>query len=171
MEGVHTKEEKLAGLQQVIDDQRELIRQYYDKRVERVPQVFIPYKEVLEIMESGLRVPDDVTLMWCDDNYGYMTRLSDVEQQKRSGGGGVYYHLSYWGRPHDYLWLTTTQPGLIYNEKKAAYYHNCSRVWIVNVHDEKEAAYDLDGHGLGYGQDRTNNTQSALGALAMHAVW
>lgn len=144
MEGVHTKEEKLAGLQQVIDDQRELIRQYYDKRVERVPQVFIPYKEVLEIMESGLRVPDDVTLMWCDDNYGYMTRLSDVEQQKRSGGGGVYYHLSYWGRPHDYLWLTTTQPGLIYNEMKAAYDHNCRRVWIVNVHDVKVAAYDLE---------------------------
>ena len=98
MEGVHTKKEKLEGLQQVIDDQRELIRKYYDKNVEKVPQVFIPYKEVLEILESGLKVPDDVTLMWCDDNYGYMTRLSDNEQQKRQGGGGVYYHLSYWAR-------------------------------------------------------------------------
>lgn len=144
MEGVKTKEEKLEGLQQVIDDQRELIRKYYDKHVEKVPQVFIPYKEVLEIMESGLRVPDDVTLMWCDDNYGYMTRLSDAEQQKRSGGGGVYYHLSYWGRPHDYLWLTTTQPGLIYSEMKAAYDHNCRKLWIVNVHDPKVAAYDLE---------------------------
>ena len=94
MEGVKTKKEKLEGLQQVIDDQRELIRKYYDKNVEKVPQVFIPYKEVLEILESGLQVPDDVTLMWCDDNYGYMTRLSDAEQQKRKGGGGVYYHLS-----------------------------------------------------------------------------
>ena len=144
MEGVKTKEEKLEGLQQVIDDQRELIRKYYDKHVEKVPQVFIPYKEVLEIMENGLRVPDDVTLMWCDDNYGYMTRLSDAEQQKRSGGGGVYYHLSYWGRPHDYLWLNTTQPGLIYNEMKAAYDHNCRKLWIVNVHDPKVAAYDLE---------------------------
>nr|MCR5680749.1 glycosyl hydrolase 115 family protein [Prevotella sp.] len=116
MEGVHTKQEKLDGLQQVIDDQRQLIRKYYNKDVEKVPQVFIPYKEVLEIMESGLSVPDDVTLMWCDDNYGYLTRLPDAEQQKRSGGGGVYYHLSYWGRPHDYLWLTTTLPGLIYSE-------------------------------------------------------
>ena len=70
MEGVRTKQEKLNGLQQVIDDQRELIRKYYDRNVEKVPQVFIPYKEVLEILESGLRVPDDVTLMWCDDNYG-----------------------------------------------------------------------------------------------------
>ena len=144
MEGVKTKQEKLEGLQQVIDDQRELIRKYYNKEVERVPQVFIPYKEVLEIMESGLRVPDDVTLMWCDDNYGYMTRLSDAEQQKRSGGGGVYYHLSYWGRPHDYLWLTTTQPGLVYSEMKAAYDHNCRKLWIVNVHDPKVAAYDLE---------------------------
>ena len=144
MEGVKTKQEKLEGLQQVIDDQRELIRKYYNKNVEQVPQVFIPYKEVLEILESGLRVPDDVTLMWCDDNYGYMTRLSDAEQQKRSGGGGVYYHLSYWGRPHDYLWLTTTQPGLIYSEMKAAYDHNCRRLWIANVHDPKVAAYDLE---------------------------
>ena len=144
MEGVRTKEEKLNGLQQVIDDQRELIRKYYRKDVERVPQVFIPYKEVLEIYENGLRVPDDVTLMWCDDNYGYMTRLSDAEQQKRQGGGGVYYHLSYWGRPHDYMWLTTTQPGLVYSEMKAAYDHNCRKLWIVNVHDPKVAAYDLE---------------------------
>ena len=165
MEGVHTKKEKLEGLQQVINDQRELISKYYlgkgqehrshksyrsrrsyktYKSIEQVPQVFIPYKEVLEIMESGLQVPDDVTLMWCDDNYGYMTRLSDAEQQKRSGGGGVYYHLSYWGRPHDYMWLTTTQPGLVYSEMKAAYDHNCRKLWIVNVHDPKVAAYDLE---------------------------
>ena len=144
MEGVKTPEEKLRALQQVIDDQRELLRKYYNKKVEQVPQVFIPYKEVLEIMESGLRVPDDVTLMWCDDNYGNLTRLPDATQQRRSGGGGVYYHLSYWGRPHDYLWLTTTQPGLIYSEMRAAYDHNCRRLWIANVHDPKVAAYDLE---------------------------
>ena len=144
MEGVKTSQEKLDALQQVIDDQRELIRKHFRSDVENVPQVFIPYKEVLEIYESGLRVPDDVTLMWCDDNYGYMTRLSDAEQQKRSGGGGVYYHLSYWGRPHDYLWLTTTQPGLLYNEMRTAYDHNCRKLWIVNVHDPKAAAYDLE---------------------------
>ena len=147
MEGVKTKEEKLNGLQQVIDDQRKLLKKYYlskSQKIEDVPQVFIPYKEVLEIMESGLKVPEDVTLMWCDDNYGYMTRLSDEEQQRRAGGGGVYYHLSYWGRPHDYIWLTTTQPGLIYNEMKAAYDHNCRKLWIVNVHDPKVAAYDLE---------------------------
>ena len=97
-----------------------------------------------EKLNGLLRVPDDVTLMWCDDNYGYLTRLPDAEQQKRKGGGGVYYHLSYWGRPHDYLWLTTTQPGLIYTEMKAAYDHNCRKLWIANVHDPKVAAYDLE---------------------------
>lgn len=143
MEGVKTPKEKLEGLQAVIDSQRELIAKHYSKNVEKVPQVFIPYKEVLDIYESGLRVPEDVTLMWCDDNYGYMTRLSDAEQQKRVGGGGVYYHLSYWGRPHDHLWLTTMQPGLIYNELKTAYDYNARKLWIANVHDPKVAAYDL----------------------------
>ena len=143
MEGVKTADEKLRGLQMVIDDQRELIRKYYDKNVEQVPQVFIPYKEVLEILERGLRVPDDVMLMWCDDNYGYLTRLSDDRQQLRKGGAGIYYHLSYWGRPHDHLWLTTTQPGLIYSEMREAYDHQARRLWIANVHDPKVAAYDL----------------------------
>lgn len=143
MEGVKTAKEKFDGLQSVIDSQRELIRHYYSKDVENVPQVFIPYKEVLEIYEQGLKVPEDVTLMWCDDNYGYMTRLSDKQQQQRKGGAGVYYHLSYWGRPHSYLWLTTTSPGLVYNELKEAYDHNARKLWIINVHDPKVAAYDL----------------------------
>ena len=167
MEGVKTKQEKLDGLQQVIDDQRQLIRRYYHQDVEHVPQVFIPYKEVLEIMESGLRVPEDVTLMWCDDNYGYLTRLPDADQQRRRGGGGVYYHLSYWGRPHDHLWLTTTQPGLIYSEMKTAYDHNCRRLWIANVHDPKVAAYDLELF-LDMAWDINGVTPSALDAHLEH---
>lgn len=144
MEGVKTMKEQKEALQQVIYDQRKLLKQYVSPNIEQIPQQFVPYKEVLQIYENGLDVPDDVMLTWCDDNYGYMTRLSDAEQQKRSGGAGVYYHLSYWGRPHDYLWLTTTQPGLIYNEMREAYNHNARRLWIVNVHDLKPAAYDLE---------------------------
>lgn len=144
MEGVKTMKEKVNALQQVINDQRSLLSQYVNRDVTKIPQVFVPYKEVLDIMENGLEVPEDITLMWCDDNYGYMTRLSNEMQQKRSGGSGVYYHLSYWGRPHDYMWLCTTQPGLIYNEMKQAYDHNAREVWIVNVHDLKPAAYDLE---------------------------
>ena len=143
MEGVKTMQEKFDGLQQVINDQQELIRKHLGDPAKQT-QVFIPYKEVLDIYNMGLKVPDYVTLMWCDDNYGYLTRLPDANEQKRSGGGGIYYHLSYWGRPHDHLWLTTTQPGLIYQEMKAAYDHNVRKIWIVNVHDPKVASYDLE---------------------------
>lgn len=143
MEGVKTKEEKLNALQQVIDDQQMLLDEYIGNAAGQV-QVFVPYKEVLDLYESGLEVPDHVTLMWCDDNYGYMTRLSDEDEQTRGGGGGVYYHLSYWGRPHDYLWLATTQPGLIYNEMLNAYNHGVRKLWIANVHDPKVAAYDME---------------------------
>jgi len=144
MEGPKNLEEQTYWLQKVIDDQREMLGTYVSADVERVPQVFVPYKEVLEVYENGLRVPDDVTLIWCDDNYGYLTRLPDAEQQARKGGSGVYYHMSYWGRPHDYLWLTTTQPGLIYQEMSEAYRHGARRQWIVNVHDVKVASYDLE---------------------------
>ena len=143
MEGVKTMQEKFDGLQQVILDQQELIRKHLGAP-DRQMQVFVPYKEVLDIYNMGLVVPDYVTLMWCDDNYGYLTRLPDAKEQKRSGGGGIYYHLSYWGRPHDYLWLTTTQPGLIYEEMKAAYDHHVRKLWIANVHDPKVAGYDLE---------------------------
>ena len=143
MEGYHTEQEKFEGLQQVINDQQELLRKYIGDPSKEM-QVFVPYKEVLQLYEKGLQAPDYVTLMWCDDNYGYMTRLSNTEEQYRKGGGGVYYHLSYWGRPHDYLWLTTTQPGLIYNEMREAFDHNCRKLWIANVHDPKVAGYDLE---------------------------
>ena len=143
MEGAKTMEQKFDGLQRVINDQQELIAKHIGEPASQT-QIFIPYKEVLQIYEKGLKVPEYVTLMWCDDNYGYLTRLSDDEEQKRIGGAGIYYHLSYWGRPHDYLWLTTTQPGLIYNEMRTAYDHNARKLWIVNVHDPKVAGYGLE---------------------------
>lgn len=143
MEGAKTMEQKFDGLQRVINDQQELIANHIGEPASQT-QIFIPYKEVLQIYEKGLKVPEYVTLMWCDDNYGYLTRLSDDEEQKRIGGAGIYYHLSYWGRPHDYLWLTTTLPGLIYNEMRTAYDHNARKLWIVNVHDPKVAGYGLE---------------------------
>ena len=143
MEGYKTEQEKFDALQQVIDDQQRLLSQHIGNPA-ALTQVFVPYKEVLQLYEKGLRVPDYVTLMWCDDNYGYMTRYSSPAEQQRSGGGGIYYHLSYWGRPHDYLWLTTTQPGLIYNELREAYDRHVRKLWIANVHDPKVAGYDLE---------------------------
>lgn len=143
MLGYNTTEEKFEGLQQVIDDQQRLIAEHIGDP-SKEDQIFVPYKEVLELYEMGLKVPDYVTLMWCDDNHGYLTRLSNADEQKRSGGGGVYYHLSYWGQPHDYLWLTTTQPGLIYHQMRKAFDNNVRKLWIANVHDPKVAGYDLE---------------------------
>ncbi len=143
MAGYKTMQEKFDGLQEVINDQQNLIRNHIGDP-SRQDQIFVPYKEVLELYEMGLKVPEYVTLMWCDDNHGYLTRMSNSEEQKRKGGAGVYYHLSYWGQPHDYLWLTTTQPGLIYHQMRKAYDNNVRKLWIANVHDPKVAGYDLE---------------------------
>lgn len=144
MAGVRSKADRVGALQRVIDDQRQLLREYVDTSLQRVPQVFVPYKEVLDVMDGGLRVPADVTLLWCDDNYGYLTRLDDPVAAGRTGGAGVYYHLSYWGRPHDYLWHAATQPGLVCHQMHTAYARNARRMWVANIHDPKTAAYPLE---------------------------
>lgn len=144
MEGVKTMEEKVPAMRSVIADQRAMLQRILKRDASTVPQVFMPYKEVLDLLDNGLEIPVDVTLMWCDDNYGYMTRLEEPSSKPRAGRGGVYYHLSYWGRPHDYLWLGTTQPGLIWNEMNKACAHGADRIWIANIHDPKTAAYQLE---------------------------
>lgn len=144
MEGNASQEEKVRMLETVIKDQREILTKTLHKPIDNIPQVFIPYKEVLNLYNSGLEVPDDITLMWTDDNYGYIRRLSNNVEQKRKGGSGVYYHISYWGRPHDYLWLSSTQPGLIWYEMSRAYQNGARKIWIVNVGDIKPAEYNME---------------------------
>ncbi|MCC8088503.1 MAG: glycosyl hydrolase 115 family protein [Rikenellaceae bacterium] len=144
MEGVNTTKEYHDALVEVIKTQRELIAANLKKNPEIVPQAFIPYKEVLEVYDYGLDIPDDVTLIWCDDNYGYLTRLSNEKERERTGGSGVYYHISYWGRPHDYLWLCSTQPAQIYSEMKKAWDYGARKLWILNVGDIKPAEYDIE---------------------------
>lgn len=144
MEGAKSTEEAKEMVEKVIVKQREMLASTFKKPITAIPQVMIPYKEVLELYNKGLKVPEDVTLMWTDDNYGYIRRISDEKEQKRIGGGGVYYHLSYWGRPHDYLWLSSMQPGLIWSEMSKAYANGDQKMWIVNVGDIKPAEYDLE---------------------------
>ena len=143
MEGVKTNQEGVQLLTQVLEDQRNLIKKYINPDATKVPQAFTVYKEVLDLYEAGLQVPEDITLVWTDDNYGYIRRLSNEQEQKRSGGGGVYYHASYWGRPHDYLWLSTTHPALIREEMMKAYQANCKEIWILNAGDIKPAEYAM----------------------------
>lgn len=144
MQGAKTVEEQKAVLDRVLADQRGLIKKYVNKDVTQVPQVFIPYKEVLDIYNAGLQVPDDVTLMWCDDNYGYIRHFPTAEERARKGGNGIYYHVSYWGRPHDHLWLSTMSPSLIYQQMKQAYDQGIQKIWILNVGDIKPAEYQIE---------------------------
>ncbi|KXT40792.1 hypothetical protein HMPREF2531_05090 [Bacteroides intestinalis] len=144
MQGAKTVEEQKAVLERVLKDQRDLLRKYVNKDVEAIPQVFIPYKEVLDIYRAGLEVPEDVTLMWCDDNYGYIKHFPTEVERTRKGGNGVYYHVSYWGRPHDYLWLGTFSPALLYQQMKEAYDRGIQKIWILNVGDIKPIEYQTE---------------------------
>ena len=142
MQGVDGIDEETEILHTIIDEQRNLLKKYNPlKEIGSIPQIFVPYKEVLKAYDNGLKLPEDITLVWCDDNHGYIMRLSDEEEQKRSGGAGVYYHISYWGKPHDYLWLGSTQPGLIYTEMKRAWDNGARKLWILNVGDIKPHEY------------------------------
>lgn len=129
--------EKVRMLQQALLDQRRILAENIDRPVETVPQAFTPYKEVLEIYSNGLELPDDITIVWPDDNYGYMKRLSGVHEQRRTGRSGVYYHVSYLGVPHSYLWFSTTPPSLMYEELRKAYDTTADRLWLVNCGDLK----------------------------------
>jgi len=131
-------------VEEAIRDQRALLAKYVNPKVELVPQIFCPYKEVLNLYRNGLKVPDDVTLVWPDDNHGYIRQLSSTEEQARTGGSGVYYHVSYWGQPEDYLWLCTTPPALVWEEMSKAYDNDAKRVWVLNVGDIKPAEIDME---------------------------
>lgn len=144
MQGAKTIEEQKKVLDNVIVEQRNMLTEFVDKNLNNIPQVFIPYKEVLDIYNYGLDVPDDVTLMWCDDNYGYIRHFPNENEIKRKGGNGIYYHVSYWGRPHDYLWLGTFSPYLLYQQMRLAYDSGIQKIWILNVGDIKPSEYQIE---------------------------
>ena len=144
MEGVKTMTEKVSALQSVINEQRAMLADKVNKDTAAVPQLFVPYKEVLDIYRSGLHVPDDVTLMWTDDNYGYVRHFPDSVERQRSGGNGLYYHISYWGRPCSYLWLGTFSPRLMQHQLVESYLRGIRKMWIVNVGDIKPLEYQVE---------------------------
>ena len=144
MKGAKTIADQKAVLEKVIADQRQLLSRHVDKDVTRVPQVFIPYKEVLDVYHAGLQVPDDICLMWTDDNYGYIRHFPTEAERARTGGNGIYYHVSYWGRPHDYLWLGTFSPALLYHQMNTAYDQGIQKIWILNVGDIKPIEYQIE---------------------------
>jgi hypothetical protein len=144
LEATGSPQVKARLVEDVMTAQRKLLAERVNPDLAKVPQIVWLYKESLDLYRVGMKVPDDVTLGWTDDNYGYIRELPNAEEQKRAGGSGVYYHVSYWGAPHDYLWLCTTPPALIQEEMTKAYDHGARKYWILNVGDLKPAEIDID---------------------------
>ena len=124
-------------LQKIVGDQRAMIARETGKPIQQVPQLWALYKEVQGYYEKGMRVPDDVLLLWCDDNWGNIRRLPTPEERKRSGGAGVYYHFDYVGGPRSYKWLNVTPIPKIWEQMHLAWQYDAKRMWIVNVGDLK----------------------------------
>jgi hypothetical protein len=127
----------IALLEKVVSDQRKILADLVNPDVTRVPQVWSLYKEVADYYENGMKVPDDVTLLWCDDNWGNIRRLPTATERKRSGGAGVYYHFDYVGSPRSYKWINTNPLPKIWEQMNLAAEYEATRVWIVNVGDLK----------------------------------
>lgn len=137
MQGPKDTATRIKILGEVLRDQRGLLDKYVTKQWGPVAQAFVPYKEVLPLYDAGLQVPEDVTIVWVDDNFGYIRRLGKPEERTRPGGAGVYWHLSYYGGPHSYLWINTTAPALMWEELHKAWENDARKLWVINVGDIK----------------------------------
>ncbi|WP_028916823.1 glycosyl hydrolase 115 family protein [Pseudoxanthomonas sp. J35] len=125
-----------ALLERIVADQRRIIAEVTGRPAAETPQVWALYKEVQDYYDAGMRVPDDVTLLFADDNWGNIRRLPDPAS-RRAGGYGVYYHFDYVGGPRNYKWLNTTQVERAWEQMRLAWAHGVERLWIVNVGDIK----------------------------------
>lgn len=137
--------ENIGLLERIVADQRQILSETFKNRdISSVPQVWALYKEVQGFYERGMRVPDDVTLLWSDDNFGHLRRLPTAEERSRSGGAGVYYHFDYVGGPRSYTWINSTPIAKIWQQMDLAWRYQANRIWIVNVGDLKPMEYPLD---------------------------
>lgn len=132
-----TAGDNIALLEKIVADQRAILRQTVNSDLAQVPQVWALYKEVQTYYEHGMRVPDDVTLLWSDDNWGDLRRLPTPAERRRSGGAGIYYHFDYVGGPRSYKWLNTNYVPKIWEQMNLAWNYGATRIWVVNVGDLK----------------------------------
>ena len=130
-------------LERVVADQRRIIAANEDPQ-KRDPQIWALYKEVQEYYEKGMRVPDDVTLLWSDDNWGNLRRLPTAEERKRPGGSGIYYHFDYVGGPRSYKWLNVTAIPKVWEQMNLALTYGADRLWVVNVGDLKPMEFPIE---------------------------
>ncbi len=132
-------------LERIFADQRSILRKWVNKDVTRVPQVLIPYTEVLGLYNQGLKLPDDVIICWPDDNFGNIRQLPDQKERLRPGGSGIYYHFQWLnGATTAYTWTCTTPLALTWMEMKKAYDNGANKLWIVNVGDIKPAEINIE---------------------------
>ena len=132
-------------LEEIFADQRTILKKWVNEDIKKVPQVLIPYTEVLGLYNKGLKVPDDVIICWPDDNFGNIRQLPNKKEQQRSGGSGIYYHFQWInGATSAYPWLYTHSLALTWTEMKKAYDYNVRDLWIVNVGDIKPAEIGIE---------------------------
>ncbi len=136
-------ESNIALLEKIVADQRKILEEVTGKDISTIPQVWALYKEVQEYYDKGMRVPDDVTLLLCDDNWGNIRRVPPSEEKNRTGGYGMYYHFDFVGGPRNYKWLNTNQIQKVWEQMHLAYRHGIDRIWIVNVGDIKPMEFPL----------------------------
>jgi hypothetical protein len=139
-----SEQQNVALLERIVADQRKILSGIPGRGAAEAPQLWALYKEVQGYYERGMRVPDDVILLWCDDNWGNIRRLPTPEEQKRPGGAGVYYHFDYVGGPRNYKWLNTIPISKIQEQMNLAWHYRANRIWIVNVGDIKPMEFPIE---------------------------
>ncbi|HEU5077719.1 MAG TPA: glycosyl hydrolase 115 family protein [Opitutaceae bacterium] len=139
-----SEDTNISLLERIVADQREIIGEVTGKKPAEVPQLWALYKEVQKYYEGGMRVPDDVTLLWCDDNWGNIRRLPTPNEKRRLGGAGVYYHVDYVGGPRNYKWLNTVPISKIWEQLHLAWQYEANRIWILNVGDLKPMEFPIE---------------------------
>ena len=133
----------VALLERIVRDQRDIIARVTGKPASATPQLWALYKEVQDYYDKGMRVPDDVTLLFSDDNWGNIRRLPARADAARPGGFGVYYHFDYVGGPRNYKWINTNPIARVWEQMHLAYEYGARRIWIVNVGDLKPMEFPI----------------------------
>ncbi|WJS96742.1 glycosyl hydrolase 115 family protein [Flavobacterium johnsoniae] len=131
-------------LENIVKTQRNIIAEVTKKPAEETPQMWALYKEVQDYYDKGMTVPDDVTLLLCDDNWGNIRKLPELDAKPRKGGYGIYYHYDYVGGPRNYKWINTNQIERTWEQMDLAYQHGVDKIWIVNVGDIKPMEFPIE---------------------------
>ena len=127
----------ISLLEKIVTDQRKIISEVTHKDASATPQVWALYKEVQDYYDKGMRVPDDVTLLLCDDNWGNLRKLPKLDEPLRKGGYGIYYHFDYVGGPRNYKWINTNNISRVWEQMHLANEYGVNNIWVVNVGDLK----------------------------------